>query len=268
MGKKLKFGFSLKKKKKSKAEVWQDGAPPPPEPYNPDSYGGEGPPYDDQPYYDPEQPSAPHDDDSPSYNRATIASQRSHPDYDPYNADYYIPSSNRKTQFDNSVLMQREQDSKEYNDESETTRTDTYPDERYAPHQQQYNYERSYERPPWKKDEKYRDEPQPYDESEYSAESYPKREDYRDPGEYSEPQRERTSHDPQLSDINEDQERYFQQQEWNDNSSDDGRGGRSYGAKMVEMCDNMAEGISEALSRFFQSASLFCKTCFWSRNSN
>jgi len=270
MGKKLKFGFSLKKKKKSKAELWQEGAPPPPEPYNPASYDREGPPYDEPYYeYDPEQPSAPYDDDdSPdrSYNRATMVSQRSHPDYDPYNADYYIPSSNRRSQFDNSVLMQREQDTKQYNDE-ESEPTATYPDERYQ--SPQYNYQQSYQHPPWKKDEgRYTEQPQPYDESEYSAESYPVRHDYQDQSEVGEPRRERTAQDPQLSDINEDQERYFQQQEWNDTGSDDGRGSRSYGAKMVEMCDNMAEGISEALSRFFQSASLFCKTCFWSRNSN
>lgn len=261
---KLKFGFGLKKKKKkTQAEIWQDGAPPPPEPFDPDKYTRDAPYIEGDGYYDPDEvPSAPYEDESAerSYNRATLISQRSHPDYDPYKADYYIPSSNRRSQFDHSVLVQRQHDTKQaYDDESE--RTATYPED---PRQ-------TYEQAVWKKERFNSEEPQPYDESEYSArstESYPARHDYQYYGDLNDSRRERTSQDPQLSDINEDQERYFQQQEWNDTGSDHGRGGRSYGAKMVEMCDSMADGISEALSRFFQSASLFCKSCFWSRNSN
>ena len=66
-----------------------------------------------------------------------------------------------------------------------------------------------------------------------------------------------------LSDISEDKERYFRQQE-----APRKRPIASLGAKITEFCDDVAEGVSDTLSRFFNSAKLFFKTCFWSGGSS
>ena len=62
-----------------------------------------------------------------------------------------------------------------------------------------------------------------------------------------------------LSDISEDKERYFRQQERRRDRPTAGVGHR-----ITQMCDSIADGISETMSRFFNSAKLFFKTCFWS----
>ena len=66
-----------------------------------------------------------------------------------------------------------------------------------------------------------------------------------------------------LSDVSEDNEKYFRQQETHRK-----RPNGSLGAKITEFYDSVAEGISDTLSRSFNSVKLFFKTCFWSSGSN
>lgn len=286
----VRFGFSTKKKqrKKTKAELWQESAaieqqragkqeyPPAPASLSSSSKSSSSQSSRDK---NKKKRKGKHSG-SEENNEVSLVrndSQLSHPGYDPFSAEEYIPASKRRSQFDSSVLAMREEDKRSSGTNSQPrdrarhkeepprylAYENFYPDSNKQDYHGDANNDSLSEAGPYRKstsmyrpangslesssDEEQKHKPKSRSKSRKKAE--------RDNSRFGAP--------TTLSDISEDKERYFRQQETKKK-----RPIGSVGAKITQFCDSVAEEVSDTLSRFFNSAKLFFKTCFWSSGQN
>lgn len=287
----VKFGFSTKKKprKKTKAELWQEECAAfeqqekkqelEPEPSISSSAVSSSKSTSSK---SKESKKKKKEKEEYHINDVTLVrndSQLSHPGYDPFSAEEYIPATKRRSQFDSSVLAMREEDNRSTGTNSLSrpkeqppqylSYDDYYPDS----NRQDYSYTEELNNDSWaespsgpykKSTSMYRS---PDDNLDASSDEERKRKTKSRPKSKN---KNKTKGDnskygapTSLSDISEDKERYFRQQETRRK-----RPASGIGAKITEMWDNIAEGVSDTMSRFFNSSKLFFKTCFWSSSSN